>query len=118
MKSLNEWKLSELMNLPVRKWDAITEYDSLLITKTSRKHESGWRIMMIIGCNDYVPIEIASNCCDDIGWKIDNYPYCAIRFDCPMKSGVIHVWSKILKFRVGVALSSTEVEAFLLSNPK
>ena len=31
MKSLNEFKLSELMNLPVRKWDEITEYDVLLV---------------------------------------------------------------------------------------
>lgn len=117
MKNLNEFKLSELMNLPVRKWDEITEYDSLLITKTRRAHESGWRIMMIIGCNNSVPVEIASNCCEDIGWKID-HSYGAIRFDCPMQSGVIHVWSRIFKFRVGVALSSTEIEAFLSSNTK
>lgn len=58
-KTLNQWSRDELMKLPVRAWDADSEYDSLLTISTRRKHDSGWAMMAIIGVVDSQPVEIA-----------------------------------------------------------
>ena len=117
-KSINQWGRDELLKLPTRAWDAESDYDSLLILSTRRKHESGWAIMAIIGVRDRQPVEIACACCDDIEWKLPpmvtvgggSFSIGQMRMDCAMRSGALHAWARKAKFRVGVALSSTEVE--------
>lgn len=69
-KTLNQWGRDELLKLPTRAWDAESEYDSLLLLSTCRKHESGWAIMAIVGVREGQPVEIACACCDDIEWKL------------------------------------------------
>lgn len=117
-KSLNQWGRDELLKLPTRQWDAESDYDSLLLLSTRRKHDSGWAIMAIIGVRDSQPVEIACACCDDIEWKLPPmvtvgggaYSIGQMRMDCAMRSGALHAWARKAKFRVGAALSSTEVE--------
>jgi hypothetical protein len=117
-KSLNQWGRDELLKLPTRAWDADSEYDSLLLLSTRRKHDSGWAIMAIIGVRDSQPVEVACACCDDIEWKLPPmvtvgggaYSMGQMRMDFAMRSGALHAWARKAKFRVGAALSSTEVE--------
>ncbi len=118
-KSLNDWSRKELMALPVREWGISSEYDSLLLLNTRKKHDSGWAVMAIIGVSAGKPVEIACNCCDDIEWKfppmktIGDWKPVSIgqmRMDCAFSSGALHAWKHQAKFRVGVALSSTEIE--------
>ncbi len=117
-KGLNQWGRDELLKLPTRAWDADSEYDSLLLLSTRRKHDSGWAIMAIVGVRDGQPVEIACACCDDIEWKLPTmqtvgggaYSIGQMRMDCAMRSGALHAWARKAKFRVGVALSSVEVE--------
>lgn len=106
--SVNTAKLSELMNLPSRKWDEVGFYDSLMLLHGGQ-HESGWGIITIIGCMEGVPVEIAANCTDDIVWHFLENP----RMDCANESGAMHFWSRSeYIFKVGMALSSTDVWVF------
>ena len=116
-KPLNKYLRKELISLPVRKWDVESEYDSVLLLSTGKKHDSGWAIMIIIGVVSFVPTEIAVHCCDDIEWKMpDMKRYGSglsigqLRMDCAYKSGALHAWSENVKFKVGIALSSTTIE--------
>ena len=89
-KTLNQWSRDELMKLPVRAWDADSEYDSLMTISTRRKHDSGWATMAIIGVVDSQPVEIACACCDDIEWKmppmfcVGTYSVGQMRMDCAL----------------------------------
>lgn len=122
VKTLNQWSHAELMALPIRSWSAKSEYESLMVVSTRRKHDSGWAVMAIIGVRRGQPIEIAVCCCDDIEWKVakplTHYPMHGgrtfsvgqFRSDCCLRSGALHVWGRHLKFSVGPALSSTHIE--------
>lgn len=115
---LNLWMRKELLALPTREWPAVSEYDSLLLLSTGRKHDSGWAMMAIIGVRDLKPVEIACKYCDDIEWKFPpmsivcdgRYSIGQMRMDCALKSGALHAWTNRGKFRVGTALSSVTVE--------
>lgn len=97
----------ELMSLPVRQWDDTSKtYDSLLVLSVGRAHDSGWSLILIIGCIRQEPIEIALGCADDIRWHFSQ----GSSMDCALPSGAMHFWCKDKgKFRVGPALSSTDV---------
>lgn len=106
MKEINQWSRSELLLLPVRDWQTPSDYRSVLILNTRKKHDSGWSIVAIIGV-EKEPVEIAAMCCDDIEWNIRN-----MRMDCALKSGAMHVWKTGSRFRVGEALSSVTIAEF------
>lgn len=105
--NFNGLKISDLKRLPVRKWDDTSAYDSILICKEGGRHESGWGLMMIVGCIGGKPQEVCSLCSDDIIWVCNT---ARIRTDMLYPSGVIHFWGNGLKFIVGSALSSIEVK--------
>jgi len=115
-KPLNDYTHKELMGLPVRAWDKDSEYESLLIVSTKKKHDSKWAIMAIIGVMDFQPVEIAAACCDDIEWKLPPmetygiYTAGQFRMDCAFRSGAVHAWGRNIKFKVGCALSSITIE--------
>lgn len=113
-KSINLWGRTELLKLPMRAWNKESEYSSLLLLSTRRKHDSGWAMMAIIGVRGGVPVEIACACCDVIAWKLPAvavaFPKEQMRMDCALRSGALHTWAPGVKFRVGLALSSTDVE--------
>ncbi len=112
---INDWKRADLLALPKRAWDTESNYDSLLLLSTRRKHDSGWALMAIIGVREGKPVEIACDCCDDIEWKLPAMETCGefhlgqIRTDCAMRSGAMHVWTRKGKFQVGRALSSVSI---------
>lgn len=119
-KSINEWSKKELLSLPHRKWDNDTpRYSSVLIMSTGKKHDSGWSMIVIIGCHKQEPVEVCTLCSDDIEWKLpaaekfgqnDEYSFGQFRMDCAVKSGALHAWTRKGEFRVGASLSSTEIE--------
>jgi hypothetical protein len=121
-KEINTWTRKELLGLPIRVWDTPSEYSSILILSTRRKHDSGWAIMAIVGVRSGQPFEIACACCDDIEWKLPpmqtvgngSYSIGQMRMDCALRSGALHAWAQKAKFRVGHALSSVSVELIAL----
>lgn len=104
---VNGAKRDELMSLPVRKWgDESKTYDSLMVLADGKKHESGWGLIVIIGCIDQKPVEVAVDCADNISWHFNQEP----RMDCALPSRAMHFWcGEKGKYRVGCALSSTDV---------
>ena len=125
---LDKLKRKDLLTIPdVKKWDEEKVYDFLLITASGEKHESGYSIIAIIGCNNTdkgCDAEIAAYC-DDICWTMPiKHPYGFInpdknrmimRTDCLYPSGIMRIWGSGEhyfkgKFKVGASLSSTDVE--------
>jgi hypothetical protein len=106
--TVNGSKRDDLMKLPVRKWDDVNKtYDSLMILADGKKHDSGWGMIVIIGCISQNPVEIAVCCADDITWHFNQ----THRMDCALPSRAMHFWCAKGKgkYRVGCALSSTDV---------
>lgn len=113
------FKRKDLLKLPVREWGKASEYDSIVLVPTGKKHDSGFALIAIVGINEKVePVEIAAYC-DDVCYSLpEKYdtPYAyegqfrmAFRSDMYYPSGLVHVWSWYFTFKVGTALSSTDV---------
>lgn len=109
-------KRKDLEGLPRRKWNETSIYHEILVVNTRQKHDSGYALMSIIGCDDNCkPLEIAA-CCDDLELdcsamlNMDSY-YAkhGLRNDMYYPSGIIRYWSRGFKFQVGTSLSSTTV---------
>jgi len=115
MKALNTWTRKELLALPHRAWDKETTYTSILILQSTNIHDSGYRCFIIIGCMDAKPVEIITEWADDLNWFIapqdlPSYSYAPFtHMDCMKKSGAIRVWKREYKFKIGAALSSTDI---------
>jgi len=107
MTDVNKITKKELMALPVRHWMAHSIYDTLLVFSSGQKHNSGWAAMYVVGLIKGVPVEIASNCSDDIEWLGFDF----VRTDCAYKSGVMHFWKRGYQFEVGDALSSITIKS-------
>lgn len=109
----NRMSYKELMALPHRQWSIPTDYKSILVVNTRKKHDSGYAIMSIIGLDvSGEPIEIAATC-DDIMWKNN----LSLRSDCSVKSGAIRFWAQDgIRFKVGYSQSSTEIEVLSCGN--
>lgn len=123
-------KRRELLTLPRRKWDEVKVYDCLWLIPTGKKHDSGWSLIAIVGGSWDGPQEIAAFC-DDICWGFPkSHPYDSVylhsrgyhahvmRTDCEWPSGIMRIWASSEarfkgRFRVGMALSSTDVELFI-----
>ena len=103
-------KIKDLRNLPFREWNEVKTYNSILVIPSGKKHDSGWALMYIVGCDkNKQPIEIAA-ACDDIHWNIPNVlPNYSLRNDMFYPSGVICFWSNDYAFKVGASLSSTDI---------
>lgn len=115
-----------LLTLPNRAWDKETVYDSLFIVPTYKLHDSGYKLQAIIGVNylnKFQEAEIAA-ICDDICWSMPKvHPYgklggsvnkMILRTDC-YPTGIFRMWGSGEhyfkgKFKVGISLSSTDVE--------
>ncbi len=111
----NRWTRKELLALPVREWNAESEYDSLTIVPTYKVHDSGYRLMAIVGHIDGKgPKEIAAFC-DDINWSVPAPISTWIKTDMTTASNCAHMWGNGLRFRVGHSLSSTGIEVVKIS---
>jgi hypothetical protein len=103
----------ELLKLPQRKWDKEGVYMSVLFVNTKRKHDSGYNLFAIIGCEDgQYPTEICGYM-DDFRFYpctknkdfSDTLMMSDITFDCSMK-GVFRMHSR-RKIHVGSNTSTT-----------
>lgn len=114
MKSWKDWTKRELLKLPVRKWDLTTEYKSILFVNTRTKHESGYNLFAIVGCDENcVPKEICGYMDD---FRLDNFcdnwtrpiilKSFEIAFDCSMH-GIFRLWCRNYKIVVGHNVSTT-----------
>ena len=121
-------KRDELLSLPNRAWNEVKQYESLIIVPTKHKHDSGWRLMAIIGCNKIddchnMPEEIVGYC-DDIhvlspdNSGLNKFPINLIGlFQCDMLlSNCIRFHSNYCNFEVGCCLSSTDVKLIVNAN--
>ena len=106
-------KRDEFLKLPEKEFGKVETYEWIIVVPTRRKHDSGWRLMALIGVEEidrvYIPTEIIGYC-DDINLILPNncYPYESIRYDM-LLSNCIRMWSRNYIFKVGMALSSTDV---------
>ena len=94
-------------------WSKTTEYDSIYLLPSRKKHDSGYHLICIVGCNGK-ELEKAA-WCDDICWKTGPThlsQHYAMRTDMTYPGGVARVWGWNTRFRVGASLSSTDVEVF------
>ncbi len=111
---------AELEAAPGRKsWYEVSEYDSVYLLPTRKKHDSGYHLICIVGRTGDTLEKAAW--CDDICWKFDpTHPQqsFAMRTDMTFPGGVAHVWGWNTRFRVGMSLSSTNVEVFYAQKEK
>lgn len=105
----------ELLDLPVCKFSdqGKRRYSSLLIVPTKELHDSGYRLMAIVGLDeDGKPIEIA-DFCDDIEWKTpilhrgSPIEMGALRTDMHPDIDSIHCWTRHGYFTVWGCSSAT-----------
>lgn len=113
MKTWEKYKKSELLKLPKRDWLSVSNYDSVLLVNTRIKHNSGYNLFAIIGCNDGTPIEIAGymddfRLCKVRGTALDDIilTQYSIGIDCSMH-GVFRIHSNKYTIRVGSNTSTT-----------
>lgn len=106
----------ELLNLPQAEWEKEDDYESLVIVPTKRLHDSGWRLMAIIGCkqieNEHnVPVCIVGYC-DDLNLIfntfIDRYNS-RVQLDMTIRN-CIRLHSNGYYFRIGHCCSSSDVK--------
>lgn len=107
-------KQSELLALPHKPFSEVRTYDYIMICPTKKKHDSGWRLMAIIGGKKvdekhYEPVEVIGYC-DDINWILPSNAKCfeALRTDMTL-SNCVRIWSNYYEFQVGCVTSSTDI---------
>lgn len=108
-----EFSKEELLKLPKREWYKTSSYNSILFVNTRMKHDSGYNLFAIIGCEDgNHPTEICGFMDD---FRFDTFQLnneftdvistSDIAFDCSMK-GVFRMHSR-RKIHVGSCCSTT-----------
>ena len=112
-KEWTEYSKQELLQLPEREWNKISKYCSVLFVNTKMKHDSGYNLFAIIGCEDGThPTEICGYM-DDFRFdpwhknkEFSDIINCSdIAFDCSMR-GVFRLHSR-RKIYVGSICSTT-----------
>ena len=105
---MNKLTRKDLLALPVRPWDTPSSYDSIIVLPTGTRHDSGYSHIMIVGCNNRKPVEIATQWSDDITWLHNGLK---LRSDALLKCRALHFWANQpnVKFKVSHALSSIDV---------
>ena len=112
-RCLNTIKREELLNLPQKDFNKIETYEWIIVVPTRQKHDSGWRLMALVGGkkvgDHYEPVELIGYC-DDINWKFPkNMNHNILRSDMTL-SNCIRIWSNNHVFKVGTCISSTDIE--------
>lgn len=111
---------NQLLALPVCKFteQERRKYAALLIVPAKELHDSGYRLMAIVGLDkDGKPVEIA-DFCDDIEWKIPminaggRLAHSPLRTDMHPDINCIHAWTRYGYFTVW-GCSSAEIELVL-----
>lgn len=90
-KYWDNWTKTELLSLPVREWNNKGKYKSVLFVNTRKKHDSGYNLFAVIGCNRKgEPIEICGYMDDFRFGNLQGVGKCIIpdfllAVDCSMK---------------------------------
>lgn len=112
MKEWIDYTKKELLQLPLRNWNIVSKYDSVLFVNTRIKHDSGFNLFALVGCEGYNPKEIIGymddfrfDCYGKNKQFYDKIMMSDIAFDCSMK-GVFRMHSK-RKICVGWSVSTT-----------
>lgn len=108
-------KKDELLSLPRKPFNEPHVYESIIVVPTRKKHDSGWRLMALIGCEEIdgkhcIPTQVIGYC-DDINWLFDKVSpkyHQALRCDM-LLSNCIRFWSNYFNFEVGCVCSSTDI---------
>lgn len=107
-----EWTKKELLSLPHRNCENAGVYNAIMIVPTRRLHDSGWRLMCLVGCDEhYEPKEIIGYC-DDINLcteKAEVLNLCHVQMDMIPKTNVVRIHSHVRRFQVGMCCSTTEI---------
>ena len=93
----------ELLKLPSRPWNEESIFDTLLLWPSPSKHESGWGCMTLIGCNDFVPLQLITKNADDFSLEGDH------RMDCVWENKTLHLWRNNYRFFVSRSSSSMTI---------
>lgn len=101
-------KRKELLSLPCRQWDVVSFYDNIYIVPTRKKHESGYRLMAVVGMDNSGQGKICAFC-DDINCEVEVSPPRCMRIDMEPESNCCRFWGNDILFVVGVACSSTTI---------
>lgn len=117
-KHLNRWTRKELLTLPERTWNAVSEYTSVILFPSRDLHASGYRHITVIGVRQGIPIEIITESSDDINWMVCSPTYhyknggfpAQMHMDSLVASHAMHFWNVNTIFRVGASLSSLDIE--------
>lgn len=96
-----------LLELRKREWDRVSIYDSIIVFNSKSKHKSGYAVMFIAGCINQEPIELIYSGCDSINWEFNGLK---LGTDMLYPSGLIQFFSIECKIKVGIALSTIEIE--------
>lgn len=110
---ISKYSRKQLLILPSKPWSKISEYDSVIIFGSRVKHDSGFNLINVIGCIDQNPVEIATQCSDDINWFVSKSNHSGVanlRMDVLPKSNATHFWRRESKFVVGSAHSSFDIK--------
>ena len=118
-RNLANIKRDELLKLPEKEITKVETYEWIIVVPTRRKHDSGWRLMALVGGKKvgkyYKPVEVIGHC-DDINWKFpENMNHNILRSDMTL-SNCLRFWSDYHKFRVGTCTSSTTIEIIECKN--
>ena len=118
-RNLANIKRDELLKLPEKEITKVETYEWIIVVPTRRKHDSGWRLMALIGgqkvWDHYEPVELIGYC-DDINWKFPNNTNHDILHSDMTLSNCLRFWSDHHKFRVGICTSSTTIEIIECKN--
>ena len=118
IKNICNAKRKELLSLPHKAFAKVETYNYIIIVPTPRTHDSGWRLMALVGCkakgNNEVPCELIGYC-DDINWILPdcingNLHYKNILRTDMTLSNCTRVWSNNHMFQVGTCLSSVDIK--------
>lgn len=100
----------ELLALPRRQWDVKSVYDGIYLVPTKDIHDSGYRLIAVVGERGKKPVEIAAFC-DVISWEDDSGIVRTDNLRMDMQTNnIVHVWSSHGRMEVGIAVSSLEIK--------
>lgn len=95
-------------SLPVRPYGQVgMQYRYIVVMPTRKKHESGFNIINLVGCDVNGLCEITSDCADSIRWDVGRD---VLMCDCLPRSGLIRYWLKSNRcFHVSVNNCDVEI---------
>jgi hypothetical protein len=110
MPNINGLTKQYLLSLPVRKFDEVSVYETMLLVPHSQHEESKYSWFAIVGLNNCIPVEIAAFCdvlrFDFSGINMGDYDF---EMEMTYPENLTRYFSTRFKFKVHQSLSTTKV---------